>query len=83
MVKVRTLVPLQHPTTGEQFAAGAEVDVADDVAADWRADGKVSDVAAEQEQAKQAQQGNYTARTGREEAGGTTRAEEPPRDKKK
>lgn len=74
-MKVRTLVPLQHPTTGEQFAAGVEVDVADEVAADWRADGKVSDVTAEQQQARDAEQGNYSARTSREDAGGTTREE--------
>ena len=72
MVKVRTLVPLTHPTTGEQFAVGTEVDVADEVAADWRADGKVSDVAAEQEQAKHAGEGVYDARTGREETTSTT-----------
>ena len=66
MPKVRTLVPLTHPKTGENFAAGTEVDVDDEVFAAWRADGKVSDVATEQRQA--AQPGNYSARTGREEA---------------
>ena len=72
MTKIRTLVPLTHPTTGEQFAAGTEVDVADEVAADWRADGKVADVAAEQAQA--AQPGVFDARTGREETTSTTPA---------
>jgi hypothetical protein len=70
MVKVRTLVPLTHPKTGEQLAAGAEVDVPEEVAADWKADGKISLVADEQAAAKTANEGNYAARTGREEAGG-------------
>ena len=74
-MKVRTLVPLTHPTTGEQFAVGTEVDVADEVAADWRADGKVADMAAEAAQAKAAEHGVYDARVGREEA-------PPPRGKK-
>jgi hypothetical protein len=69
MPKVRTLVPVTHPKTGEVFAAGVEVDVDDEVFRDWRADGKVSDVAIEQEQAKQ--QGVYDARTGREDTTST------------
>ena len=69
MVKIRTLVPLTHPSTGEAFAAGAEVDVADDVAADWRADGKVSLIADEEAQAKAANEGNFSARTSRADAG--------------
>lgn len=78
MVKVRTLAPLTHPTTGEQLAAGAEVDVADEVASDWKADGKIAFVADEQAAAKQAAEGNYTARTGRDEAGGKDADEPPP-----
>ena len=69
MPKVRTLVPVTHPKTGEVFAAGVEVDVDDEVFRDWRADGKVSDVAAEEEQTKQ--QGVYNARTGREDTTST------------
>jgi len=65
MPKIRALVPLTHPKTGEQFAAGQEVDVDDEVFNDWRADGKVADVAAEQEQA--AKPGVYDARVGRED----------------
>jgi hypothetical protein len=68
MVKVRTLVPLTHPKTDELFAAGAEVDVADEVAADWRADGKVSLIADEQAAEKAAKEGNYSARTARSDA---------------
>jgi len=65
MPKVRTLVPLVHPKTGEQFGVGTEVDVDNEVFAAWRADGKVSDVAAEQAQA--AQPGHYAERTGRDD----------------
>ena len=79
MVKIRTLVPLTHPSTGELFAAGVEVDVADDVAADWRADGKVSMLA---DETKEQAPGNYTARTTREDVG-STEPEEPKREKKK
>ena len=76
MPKVRTLVPLTHPTTGEQFAAGVEVDVAEEVYRDWRADGKVLSVDDEKAQAKaQAEGGNYTARTSRPDTG---QAEPPP-----
>jgi hypothetical protein len=76
MPKIRTLVPLTHPKTGEQFAAGVELDVDEDVFKDWRADGKVADVAAEEEQAKQP--GNYSARTARED---TTSTKPSSRDK--
>ena len=69
MPKVRTLVPLTHPKTGENFAAGTEVDVDDEVFADWRADGKAADVAAEQAQAEQP--GVYSARTAREDTTST------------
>lgn len=83
MVKIRALVPLTHPTTGEQFAAGAEVDVADEVANDWKADGKISLVGDEETATKQATEGNYSARTGREEAGGKDADDEPPAPKAK
>ena len=80
MPKVRTLVPLTHPTTGEQFAAGTEVDVADDVVADWRAGGKVSLVADEEAAAKAAETGVFNAKTSREGAA-TTKADEAPKKK--
>jgi hypothetical protein len=72
MAKVRTLVPLTHPKTGEQFAAGVELDVDDEVFRDWRADGKVADVA--QEQANAAQPQHFGERTGREDTTSTTPA---------
>jgi len=65
MPKIRALVPLTHPKTGENFAVGTEVDVDDEVFADWRADGKVADVAAEQAQAEQP--GHYSERVARED----------------
>jgi hypothetical protein len=68
VVKIRTLVPLTHPKTDEQFAAGAEVDVAEDIAADWRADGKVALIADEKAAEKAAKEGVYDARTTRPDA---------------
>lgn len=82
MVKIRTLVPLSHPTTGEAFAAGVEVDVADEVAADWKADGKIALIADEQAEQQRASEGAYTSRTSREDAGGKD-ADEHQREKKK
>ncbi len=76
MVKIRTLVPLTHPATGEQFGAGTEVDVADEVANDWKADGKISLVADEEAAAKQAAEGNFGARTSREDTA-STKSETP------
>ena len=81
MPKVRTLVTLSHPTTGETFAPDTEVDVADDVAAAWRADGKVSLIADEQAAEQAASEGSYSARTGREETT-STKAEDQPKAKK-
>lgn len=69
MPKIRTLVPLTHPKTGEAFAAGVELDVDEEVFRDWRADGKVADVAAEEAQAREP--GVYDARTGREDTTST------------
>ena len=68
MVKVRTLVPLTDPESGEPIATGSEVDVSVEVATDWRADGKVSLLTAEAEAAAAASEGVYDARTSREEA---------------
>lgn len=73
MVNVRTLVPLTHPTTGESFATDTEVDVADDVAAGWKADGKISLIADEEAAAKAANEGIFNAVTVRAEDS----AEEP------
>lgn len=82
MTRVRTLVPLTHPKTGEQFAAGTEVDVDEEVFREWRADGKVSSIDDEKAAEKAAAEGgNYSARTGRVEAG-HQEPEEPPAPKK-
>jgi hypothetical protein len=83
MVKIRALVPLQHPKTQELFAAGTEVDVADEVAADWKADGKITYIDDEKAAEKAAQEGNYSARMTRDKAGGADATEEPPKREKK
>lgn len=83
MVKIRTLVPLTHPKTQELFAAGAEVDVADDVAAEWKADGKISLIEDEKAAEKAANEGNYSARTTRSDVAETQSEDKPkPREKK-
>jgi len=83
MPKVRALVPLTHPKTGEVFAAGTEVDVDEEVFRDWRADGKVSSIDEEKKAAEAAKEGNYSARTTRTDAG-EAKAEDAkaPREKK-
>jgi hypothetical protein len=83
MVKVRTLAPLTNPETGDQLAAGAELDIPEQVAREWKADGKVSLVADEQAAAKTASEGNYSARVGREQAGGKNADDEETPPKKK
>jgi len=67
MVKIRTLVPLTHPTTDEDFSVDTVVDVADDVAASWRAAGKVTLISDEERLAQQV--GHYSDVIGREEVG--------------
>lgn len=81
MVKIRTLVPLTHPKTAEVFAAGAEVDVADDVAADWKADGKISLIEDEKKAEEAANEGNYNARTSRSDVADTQAEDKPKRSK--
>jgi hypothetical protein len=83
MPKVRTLVPLTHPKTGENFAVGTEVDVDDEVFRDWRADGKALSIDDEKKAQEAAKEGSYSARTSRTDAG-EAKAEEPraPREKK-
>ena len=67
MVRIRTLVPLTHPTTEEAFPVDTVVDVADDVAAAWRAAGKVSLISDEERLAQQV--GHYSDVVGREDVG--------------
>jgi hypothetical protein len=69
MVKIRTLVPLTHPTTGEQFGPDTEVDVADDVAAGWRTMGKITLISDEERNAQAAAEGHYGDVTGRQDVG--------------
>jgi hypothetical protein len=70
MPKIRTLVPVTHPKTGEQFGAGTEVDVDEEVFAAWRADGKASSID-DEKAAEQAlrEGGSFSARTGRGDVG--------------
>jgi hypothetical protein len=71
-VKTRTVVPIQHPKTGEPIAAGAEIDLDDEQYQALRQAGAVEASEAEvKEHATPEAQGNYSARTGRAEAGGT------------
>ena len=90
MVKIRTLAPLTHPTTDEQFGPDTVVDVADDVAAEWRAAGKVSLI--EDEERNAANATHYGDVVGREQVGhvdpkaaasGPQSDDEPPRKGKK
>lgn len=83
MAQVRLLVPWTDDD-GKQHSPGDVVNV-DDVTYDQlRADGKASSTAEEDAAAKQAKEGNYTARTGRAEAGGAQAedAKDPPPPKK-
>lgn len=67
------LVPLVHPDSGKQIAAGEEVTLGDEDYAALRADGKVAASAQEvkEHQVEATAQGIYNARTGRDEASGT------------
>lgn len=86
MPKARVIVPINNPKTGEPIAAGAEVDLDDEAYQLLRQQGAV-EASAEDQKASQTPegQGNYGARTGREEAGGTDapKAKEPDEPKKK
>lgn len=76
MVKIRALAPLSHPTTGEQFAPDAVVDVADDVAREWRAAGKVALI--EDEERNAAAATHYGDVVGREDVGQVQRTTQQP-----
>jgi len=85
MPKTRAIVAATNPKTGEPLAAGAEVDLDDESYALLRAQGAVE--ASEQEQQEHATpeaQGNYSARTGRENVGETPKPapREAPKEKK-
>ena len=82
MPKARAIVPLTHPETGEPIAAGAVVELGADFYRDLRATGAVEASEEEQVAAGPPPEGNYSAKTGREEAGGT-KAEDKPASKDK
>lgn len=67
MPKVRLLAPWTN-AKGEPQAAGAVVEVTDEQAIDLHNRGQASLVEEEEEQAKAAQEGNYSARLERPEA---------------
>jgi len=69
MPKVRALAPLTDPD-GNPIALEEVVDVDDEIAALWRAAGKVSLLEDEERNAKAAETGNYTSVTGRDETAG-------------
>ena len=72
MPTTTAIVPFTHPDTGKPVAAGAEVTLGDEDYASMRADGKVTASAQEQKaNATPAAEGNYAARTGREDVTST------------
>jgi hypothetical protein len=76
MPKVRLLVA--RDIDGKPQAAGAEVDVSDEVAAELKAAGAASLIEDEQAAEKAAQEGNYSARMTRDQAGGVQSEETQP-----
>lgn len=72
MPTTTAIVPFTHPDSGKAVAAGEEVTLGDEDYASMRADGKVT--ASDKEQAEHATpeaEGNYGARTGREDTTST------------
>jgi hypothetical protein len=68
MPTTTALVPITHPDTGKQIAAGEEITLSPEDYAAMRADGKVAASAAEQAaNATPDAEGNYTERTARAE----------------
>lgn len=86
MPKTRVIVATTNPKDGSPLAPGAEVDLDDESYAALRQAGAVEASAEEQKAgATPEAEGNYGAKTGREEAGGTDqpKAPTPPEEKKK
>lgn len=66
------IVPFTHPDSGQLVAAGQEVTLGDEDYASLRADGKITASAEEQKaHATPDAEGNYSARTGREDTTST------------
>lgn len=76
MVRIRALVPLWHPGTQEELTAGAEADVAEEVARAWQAAGKISLISVEEASMQTA--GHYTDVTGREDVAPLVPGGSPP-----
>jgi len=87
MPKAQVLVATYNPSTGEPLAAGAEADLDDEAYQFLRQAGAIAASSEEQKAGERAynektgigylapgtkNKGNYTARTGREDAGGSS-----------
>ena len=86
MPKARVIVATTNPKDGTPLAAGAEVDLDDESYNALRSQGAVEASEEEQKAGRSPEaEGNYGAKTGREQAGGTDqpRAPTPPEEKKK
>jgi hypothetical protein len=83
MPQTTTLVPLNHPDTGEPIAIGSKITMSDEAYAAARAAGQVEASEAEQKagQLEASPEGVYNARTGREDVASTKTAEETPKKK--
>jgi len=81
MPKIRLLVPRE--LDGKPQAAGAEVDVDDETAADLRANGAATLIDDEKAAEKAAQEGNYSARMTRGQAGEAVPEEAEPEPEEK
>jgi hypothetical protein len=80
MPEVRLLVPYTDKD-GNHYAADEIVEFDKDTVATLRADGKASLIEDEEKAEKAAKEGNFSARTSRENVAGT-KAEEPKKEKK-
>lgn len=83
MPTTTAIVPFTHPDSGQPVAAGQEVTLGDDDYASMRADGKVTASTEEQKaHATPEAEGNYGARTGREDTTSTKPSSQSSKDKK-
>jgi len=74
------LVPLTHPDTGKQVAAGEDITLGDEDYFDMRMDGKVAASSSEvRDHSTDDAQGNYRSRTTRADTGEAVSEEQPKR----
>lgn len=79
MPKIRLLVA--RDIDGKPNAAGAEVDVSDEAAADLRAAGAATLIEDEKKAEAAAKEGNYSGRTTREDTGAAVAEDKPKKGK--